>query len=176
MRIDVIAEMDLTPADDAAIAALLAEAFGPDFDGRSYHKQRHHLRIVARGADGDIVGHIALLFRDIRLGDRLTPIVGLAEVSTRPSHRGRGIAGAMLHMALDRARRSLACFAVLFGNRPLYAGTGFVAAANPLTYVRLDDARSHGILQRTDDNLMVLPLRDVAWDPDAPVDLVGHIF
>ena len=176
MRIDIIAEMDLTQDDDGAIADLLLQAFGPDFDGRSYYKQRHHLRIVARDDAGDIVGHIALLIRDIRLADRLTPIIGVAEVATRPDRRGEGIAGALLGEALRQARRSLADFVMLFGDRPLYAAAGFTTAANPLTYVRLDGARSDDKIHRIDDCLMVLPLRDASWDPDAPVDLVGHIF
>ena len=176
MRIDVIAEMDLTPADDAAIGRLLTGAFGGGFDGRSFHKQRHHLRIVARDADDAILGHVALLIRDIRVGDRLTPVIGVAEVATREDHRGQGIAAALLGEALSQARRSLADFVVLFGNRPIYAGMGFTAAANPLTYVMLDGARSHGRLSRSDDTLMVLPLRDADWDHGADVDLVGHIF
>ncbi|SEM61239.1 Predicted N-acetyltransferase YhbS [Loktanella fryxellensis] len=177
IRIDAITEMRLTPAQDRAIGALLDVAFvDAGFGGRSFHKQHHHLRIVAQDGAGGIVGHIALLLRVIRVGDRLTPIVGVAEVATHPDNRGQGIAGAMLTRAIVDARSSLAEFMVLFGHRPIYAGHGFRRAANPLTYLQLDGARSGGVVQRRDDTLMILPLGDVVWPDDAPVDLVGHIF
>ncbi|MCB5199368.1 N-acetyltransferase [Loktanella sp. TSTF-M6] len=175
MQIDVIPEMALTAQDDSAIAALLDRAFGPGFDGRSFFKQRHHLRIVAR-RDGDILGHVALLMRDIRLGARLVPIIGLAEVATDPACRGQGIAGALLTEALTQARASLAEFVVLFGDRPIYAGHGFLRANNTLTYALLDDAQTQGMKSRVDDGLMILPLRGSAWDFQARVDLVGHLF
>ncbi len=175
MRIDVIAEMQLTDADDAAIAALLREAFDEDFGGRSFHMQRHHVRIVARDA-GALVVHIALLLREIRLGDRLTPVIGVAEVATRADRRGQGIAAAMLAEAIAQARGSMARFMVLFGDRPIYAGHGFRPATNPLTWTALDDVRSTGIRTGVDAGLMILPLRDEVWDDAAPVDLVGHVF
>ena len=174
-RIDVIAEMQLTAADDAAIADLLHDALDEDFGGRSYHMQRHHLRIVARDADA-VIGHIALLMREIRLGDRLTPVIGVAEVVTRADRRGQGIAGAMLTEAISQARGSMARFMVLFGDRPIYAGHGFHQAQNVLTWTTLDDVRSAGIRTGVDAGLMVLPLRDEVWDDAAPVDLVGHMF
>ncbi len=175
MQIDVIPEIRLTACDDAEIGALLTDAFGPEFNGRSFHKQRHHLRILVRD-EGAIMGHLALLVRDIRIGDHVMPIIGVAEVTTRPDRRGQGVASMMLAAAIAEARASLADFIVLFGDRPLYVGAGFMKASNTLTYALLDDLRSQGTLTRVDDGLMILPLRGAVWDPEAPVDLVGHIF
>ena len=175
MTPEAIPEIELGPADEAMIADLLMRAFGPDFDGRSYYKQRPHLRLVIRD-EGRIVGHMALVMRDIRLGERLCPIAGLAEVATDPERRGAGIASALLQEAIGRARASLAEFLVLFGDRPIYAGHGFVMANNRLTYPVLDDVRTHRVTRRVDPGLMVLPLREAAWDFAAPVDLVGHLF
>ena len=181
MTIERIEEMRLTAADEAGIAALLTAAFGGDtddwsgFDGRSYYKQRHHLRLVIRVGDG-IVAHVALCFRDIRIGGRLTPIVGLAEVATHPDHRGAGHAGALLRAAIAEARQTLAEFVVLFGDRPLYAGTGFARHDNTIRFVALDRVETHRVIERVDDGLMVLPLHDAVWDGGAQVDLVGHNF
>ncbi|MBS1301882.1 GNAT family N-acetyltransferase [Loktanella sp. SALINAS62] len=175
MKVEKIPELALNLADDRAIATLMADAFGPDFNGRAYFRQRHHLRLIVR--DGDrIIGHIALLMRDIRVGGALVPVIGVAEVATDPDHRGRGIAAALLQEAITVSRQSLADFMVLFGDRPMYAGHGFLRANNTLSYTLLDDARTQGIKTRVDEGLMILPLRDAAWNFGAHVDLVGHLF
>jgi predicted N-acetyltransferase YhbS len=174
MQIDRIHELELTPGDEADIAALLARCFSSDFGGRSFHIQRHHLRFVAR--DPDIVGHMALCLRAIRLGDRLVDIIGLAEVCTAPERRGAGIASRLMTEALAAARESGAAFFLLFGARPLYAGVGFVVHDNEIRYVELDGARTGEVRLARRGELMVLPLTDLPWDGAAQVDLLGHLF
>ena len=174
-QIERIEEMRLTPGDEQAIAALLGRAFDTDFGGRSYFKQRHHLRLVWREG-GQVLGHMALCMRDIRLGDTLTPIIGLAEVATDPDHRGRGIATAVMAGAIEEASASIAEFFVLFGDQPLYAASGFVTKANPYVAVRMHGARTAQVDSRTAESLMVLPLRGGYWDGAATVDLLGPAF
>lgn len=173
--IERIEEMRLTPADEAHIAHLLGRAFDTDFGGRSYFKQRHHLRLIWR-EEGRVLGHMALTMRDIRLGDALVPIVGLAEVSTDPEHRGRGIAGALMQAAIHEARASIAAFLVLFGDQALYAAAGFVSQPNRLRSVGMEDARTGRIHTSGPEGLMVLPLTGQSWDPAADVDLLGTLF
>lgn len=84
MQVEAIPKWQFSPADETEIAGLLARCFPTDFSGRSFFQQRHHLRLVIR-AQGRIVGHMALLFRAIRLGETLVNIAGLAEVATDPT-------------------------------------------------------------------------------------------
>ena len=175
MTPEIIPEIALTCADEAAIAGLLAQCFDTDFGGRSYFQQRHHLRLVLRDQDR-VVAHMALCFRDVRLGPNLTPIAGLAEVATHPEYRGRGLAGQLMTIAVDQARRMRAEFLLLFGDRPLYAGRGFTAQPNVITYLALDGARTGVIKTGRDGGLMVLPLGAGIWDGAAPLDLLGHKF
>ncbi len=179
MQIERIPELSLSVEDDRQIGVLLDAAFGAQmesgFDGRSYYQQRHHLRIMMR--DGaNVIGHIALLFRAIRIGDQLVQITGLAEVATHPDHAGQGVASTLLKDAIQQSRHSQAAFVVLFGDHPIYAKHGFRPMGNRLRYVALDDCRTHEVTARVDDALMVLSLGDVAWDPKAEVDLLGHLF
>lgn len=174
MQIDRIEELRLTTADDAAIALLLGRCFKTDFGGRSYFVQRHHVRLVVR--DPGIVGHMALTFRSVRTDDAIVPVVGLAEVATDPDRRGQGIASTLLKAAIEEARKSPAAFFLLFGDAGLYAAHGFVPVSNPLRYVVLDGLRSGDAEDGQSDELMVLPLRDAVWDPETPVDLLGHKF
>ncbi len=179
MQIEKIHELDLSAADDAAIGVLLDAAFGSigenGFHGRSYYKQRHHMRVIARDED-KIVGHIAVLFRVVRLGDQVVPIIGLAEVATHPDRAGQGIAGGLLKEVIAMAADTLARFIVLFGTHPIYGRHGFGPARNELRYLGIDDEASHDVTTRVDDSLQVMALGDAEWNPDVPLDLMGHLF
>ncbi|MES2143866.1 MAG: GNAT family N-acetyltransferase [Pseudomonadota bacterium] len=174
MQIETIPETRLTAAQDGEIAALLARCFTTDFGGRSFFQQRHHLRITAR--DPALVGHMALGLRAIRIGGHLTDIAGLADVATDPGHRGKGIAATLLPAAIAEAKAGPAQFLLLFGTAGLYAGAGFVVAHNPMTWIDLTGARMGAVTSQRAENLMVLPLRDKAWEADAPLDLLGNLF
>lgn len=174
MDYDRIEETRLAAADEAQIATLLPRAFNEDFGGRSYHQQRHHIRLVAR--DPHIVGHMAMCYRDIRMGDQLVPIIGLAEVATDPDHQGKGIGSHLMTMALDEARASSASFFVLYGSRPMYAGNGFMPMNNPQTSTELYGAKTGKVVTKPSDGLMVMPLRDTPWDAQAHIDLMGFLF
>ena len=175
MVIEAISEMDLSPADDTLINRLLVTAFDDSFGDRSYFQQRHHLRLVQRSG-AEIIGHIALCYRSVRLGDALVPIIGLADVATAPSMRGQGVASALLKEAIKIVQSSQAQFFLLFGNRPIYAGHGFVSAGNPVTFTALTDAHTGAVTTTPTSALMVMPLREMTWDASASVDLLGFSF
>lgn len=174
MRIERIEELRLTAADDAGIAALLAASFGTEFGGRSYFMQRQHARLVAR--DPEIVGHVGLTFRAIRLGERLVPILGLADVATSAERRGQGIARMLVDATIAEGQSSPAEYIVLFGTAHLYAAAGFRAQPNRLRFVDMTDARTGKIAEDTSDSLMVMSLRGAHWDPSLPIDFLGHLF
>lgn len=175
MQIDRIPEWRLTPADEAQIVALLARAFTTDFGGRSFFQQRHHLRLLARDG-GAVVGHVAILFRAIRLGNDLVTIAGLAEVATDPDRRGEGIAARLLAEAIAEARASNAAFLTLFGTAGLYAGAGFRPVRNPLIWAEMTGAHTGGVCRDRAESLMVLPLGPRDWDEAVEVDLLGNLF
>lgn len=169
-----IEELRLTAPDEAAIASLLGRCFGTDFGGRSCFMQRHHVRLVLR--DPGIVGHIGLTFRHIRQGDRLIPILGVADVATDPDRRGQGIAARLLQAVIAEGRASPADFILLFGTAGLYAAAGFRSVTNPLRAVDMTDAITRGIAEGPSEPLMILPLRQQVWDGYAPLDMLGHLF
>jgi predicted N-acetyltransferase YhbS len=173
--IERIDELRLTAQDEAQIAALLIRAFGDSFAGRSYYRQRHHVRLVVRN-DGRIAGHVALCLRDIRVGDKLIPIIGLAEVATDPTARGKGFATALLKAAIAEARQTPAQFFVLFGDLPLYGAYGFGPQTNMMRYVDIADGMTGSVREEPAEGLMVKPLREVSWDATAPLDMLGHLF
>lgn len=175
MKIEVIPETALSNHDDAQIATLLGDCFETDFGNRSYFQQRPHVRLVHRANDG-ITGHIGLGFRDIRLGDALVPVIGICDVATAPTERGKGVASALLKEAITFSKTTQAAFIVLFGNRPLYAGHGFENKRQPIRFVRLNDAKSGTVENGHAQELMVMQILDIEWPDDADVDFVGHLF
>lgn len=177
MRTDILAEQDLRPDTDAAIGALLEGAFGcgAGYEGRSFHKMRHHLRVLG-WQDGQLIGHVALQLRAIRMGDAPLTIAGVGEVATHRDHRGRGVASALMRQAIHEATNSLAQLAVLFGYPGLYAPLGFRSQPNRLRYLSWDRAGPGKVVTDTIDSLMVLPLGSREWDGAAEIDLGGPLF
>ncbi len=175
MQIERIEEIRLTPADEVAIAKLLDTAFDGSFEGRSYFQNRHHTRLIIR--DGNqVIGHMALGLRAIRMEDVLCTAVGLAEVATDPAHRGQGIASKLMQAAIAEARASVADFMILFGDEPLYERAGFVTQPNKTLTISMHGVRTGQQEHRQGDKLMVMPLGEMAWDPKATIDLVGFAF
>jgi predicted acetyltransferase len=54
--------------------------------------------------DGEIVGHVQLMHRKIRIGNSIIDCGGIANVSTHPKHRMKGVATKLMQMALDICR------------------------------------------------------------------------
>lgn len=175
MQIERIEEYNLTAKDEAQINTLLVRAFDESFGDRSFHQQRHHIRFLTRD-NGKVIGHMALSYRAIRMGDTLVNNIGLAEVATDPDHQGRGIATELLKATIAEARASQADFYTLFGVRPIYAGHGFRAVPNPVTHTALYHARTGDVTRAETTDLMVMQLRDILWDDTAPIDLLGFSF
>lgn len=169
------AEWALQPDTEAEIAALLRGAFDTDFGGRSYFMQRPHQRYTAH-REGQLIGHLSVTYRAIRVGARLCTVAGVCDVATSHAARGQGVAGHLLKRALHDAASSPAEFALLFGDAGLYAAAGFYPARNALTYVDMTGAHTGQMVTSADDGLMIYPLRGVTWDQSAPIDLLGPLF
>ena len=167
--------MRLTPSDEAAISALLSRAYGDDLDGRSFYQNRHHVRLVVRDT-ADIIGHLAIGLRAVRMGDRVMQAAGIADVATDPDHRGKGIASALLQAAIAEARASPAAIVMLFGDERIYIAAGFTPKPNPTRSVPMDDLWTAPVQERTGDSLMILPLGNTPWDDTALIDLLGFAF
>ncbi|MCA0953694.1 GNAT family N-acetyltransferase [Mameliella alba] len=170
--IDCIAEPDLSLSDEARIADLLRQCFPTDFGGRSFYQQRPHMRLVWR--DRQILSHLSLFLRAIRLGDELVDVLGIGDVATAPDARGCGHATALLDHAVHKAGR--ARFAILIGDRTLYDRAGFVAQSNPFRHLRIEGARTVEITDQTSPFLRVRPLADSAWPKAERVDFLGPLF
>lgn len=177
MRIEVIPEHALSKGADAAIGALMDCAFGTGagYNGRSFHKMRHHLRITGWLEDV-LIGHVGLQLRAIRVGPTSLTIAGVGEVAVHLDHQGQGVGTKLMQKAIGQARGTVASFAMLFGHPGLYTPLGFRNASNRLTYVGWNGKQPGPVVTGTIESLMVLPLGSTQWDDAADIDLCGPLF
>jgi putative acetyltransferase len=122
-----------TASDYAAIADLLAQAFGQTDEAILVDRIRRspeylpQLTLVAE-VDGAIGGHI--LVSQVRLvGENSRPILALAPLAVRPSHQRQGIGKALVKAALDIASTRPEPLVVVLGHPDYYPRFGFQPAS-----------------------------------------------
>lgn len=118
----------LPPAEREAVLQANAAFFGqPPGDCRSW--------VVEEGGEIVAAGTLALFVRPPYPGNLAGREAYLLNMYTRPAHRGRGHARAVLRAALDHARASRVGKVWLHATatgRPLYEAHGFVPAGSYL--------------------------------------------
>lgn len=172
--VETLAESDLDAATETQVTAVIARSF-EGFGGRSYYMTRPSWRHLIRDG-GQVVAHMAVQLRAMRLGGRLITVAGIADVATDPDHRGRGHAAALLQTAIGRARAARADHVLLFGTAGLYAAAGFRPVSNTMLWVAMKGAATGELRRAPAEHLMVLPLTDLPWDDTAELDMLGPLF
>ena len=118
------------PEDHAAIGAVVAAAFGSPAEARLVDDIRSSpgfipdLSLVAE-AGGQIVGHV--MISHVTLDDDGTRrrVASLSPLAVRPDRQGRGIGGALVRAAVDRADELGEPLVVLEGSPQYYGRFGF---------------------------------------------------
>ncbi len=126
--------------DYEAVEALVEAAFANE----AYSDQREHL-LVARlrqteafipelslvaEVNGEIVGHILLTKIEICDEDKRTPALALAPVSVHPNWQGKGIGGALIRAAHERAHALGHPIIILLGHADYYPRFGYQPTAS----------------------------------------------
>jgi predicted N-acetyltransferase YhbS len=115
-----------TPADDLAVEALAAAAFGPGRFARAAYRLRGdapHERDLSFAAEigGELIGSVRLT--RIRIGDR--PALLLGPLVVVPPWKDRGCGRALLRLAVETAAEAGHELIILVGDLPYYAPVGF---------------------------------------------------
>lgn len=124
---------DEGPRDAAAIAAVLAAAFGHQAEAELVADLQAagalSLSLVAEAADGAVVGYVA--FSPVTVdGGGADRLLGLAPLAVSPSWQGRGIGAALVDAGLSRARAEGADLVFVLGEPAYYRRFGFRPAAD----------------------------------------------
>jgi hypothetical protein len=108
VNIFVIDEEDISDDLDIAIRDGLVECFPPDveyFSKQSFWHSRPKWRTLAKDHEGQIVGHVAMVVRDVLVGGKSAPVrvAGIQSVFVRSKMKGVGLSDKIMEKSMQRA-------------------------------------------------------------------------
>ncbi len=172
---EYLADASVDAAMDEKIRALLTTCFtGPQdavFQTRRYFHDPYPHRWIVRDERGNLAAHVGVHERRVVADGKPRRIVGIAEVSVHPDHRGRGHVRAILREVHAWAARQGFEFSVLFGNPEVYGSSGYTSVGNLFVGFPGPD----GQIAPKQTPAMVRPLAQAPW-PKGDVLLEGAIF
>lgn len=119
------------PEDREAIHRLIASAFPTEAEADLVDRLRAEgaltISLVARDADGGVVGHVG--FSPVTVEGSPSAGVGLAPLAVAPGAQGRGTGGRLVAAGLDACRAAGLGFAVVLGSPAYYGRFGFGPAS-----------------------------------------------
>ena len=103
----VIDEAEISQELDRSIRHALAECFPADkevFSRCSWWYSRPSWRILAHTSKNELIGHVAIVERDVAVGPQrsVVRIAGIQSVFVRPAQRGKGISDLLLMIAMKK--------------------------------------------------------------------------
>jgi len=117
VRLQIVSEANISPAQDAAIRAGLCVCFPPDREvfsqTRAWHGSYPAWSVLVVCEDS-LVAHAGIVQRQILVGQEQVWIAGVQNVFVLPEHRGLGLFRQVMSAALDEARRRGLDFGLLF--------------------------------------------------------------
>ncbi|MDO9543228.1 MAG: GNAT family N-acetyltransferase [Kiritimatiellia bacterium] len=135
-RMEVIEEKSVSRSDDAAIRRLLAGCFSkgdPFFSKfRNWHSDPEYILISRKGRE--IIGHVAIVVREISCGRTKVKIAGIQSLALKPECRGTGLSQLFMTQSMAEAWRRGIEFGLLFcvsGLERFYASLGWRSRAVP---------------------------------------------
>lgn len=165
-----MATAQLMAEELVAIRALLDAAFGSDPEDRFSDDDWHHalggVHFLAE-ADGRVVGHAAVVARELQVAGRPIRTGYVEAVATRPDLQGRGIGSAVMRAAGDHVRQHYLLGALGTGSYGFYRRLGWETWRGP-TSVRTDS----GELRTPEEDGYIMVLRTPGTPPldlDQPI-------
>jgi len=116
-ELKVIEERDISAETDAAIKALLCECFPRDAAAFSRSRHWHGTApaySLAHWREGRVVGHVGIVIREVRCGERAARVAGIQNLAVAPGCRGRGLSQQLMIEAMGEAARRRIPYGLLF--------------------------------------------------------------
>jgi aminoglycoside 2'-N-acetyltransferase I len=156
---------DLAPAERRELRGLLDEAFAGDhgFDDEDWAHALGGLHVLAH-RDGALVGHAAVVGRQMLVGDRTLRTGYVEAVAVAPTARRQGVAGALMAEVerLVRGGYELGALAASTDGAALYEARRWTRWQGPLRSLTPD-----GVVDGDDSWVYVLPVE--------PVDVIAPL-
>jgi GNAT superfamily N-acetyltransferase len=117
VKLQIVLDATISPAQDAAVRAGLCVCFPPDRDvfcrTRAWHGSRPAWSVLVTCEDA-VVAHAGIVQRQILAGQERVWIAGIQNVFVLPEHRGLGLFRQVMSAALEEARQRGLDFGLLF--------------------------------------------------------------
>ena len=165
MTIDEISRDALTGDLETMVQALLVRAFreGSSTDGDYYARHGVPDRILIAREARQVVGHLALYRRPVKMGDEVLEI--------GPDHRRRGHCRRLLRRAHDDLRTRSIPFSILFAFEPrVYLSSGYRLMQNETHFLDADGAWKSFVYRGS----MYAELAERPW-PNRVLEMAGGV-
>ncbi len=168
-RLRQLGSDDLTPADTAAIRAILFEAFGTGDEAFAEDDWTHALggRHFVLDVAGRIVTHASVVERELRIGGRAARTGYVEAVATAPGDQGLGYGTMTMEAVTTYVRRAFDLGALGTGRHAFYERLGWETWRGP-AYVKT----AEGEFRTVEDEGYILVLRtptSFAFDGSEPI-------
>ncbi|ENV32068.1 GNAT family N-acetyltransferase [Acinetobacter gerneri] len=179
MKIDLVAEFQLSQSEQYQIAGLLKNCFPEDdFQGRTYFKQRPHYRLLLKEEE-KIIGQLALDYRVMTLGQIAIRVLGVIDIAILNDYQGLGWARRLL-LELDQLvekNKINIDFILLCTQTPkFYEKFGYyqVKFSQNIKWLAIDQHINYGIkIEQSGQGLMYKKIGEIDWNDDV-LDMLGY--
>jgi len=176
LRLEYAREPAISATLDGELRELISGCFDRPhtafFKERRFAQEMPLHRHLLRDGSGKLVAHLAVHVKRVTVAREELVVGGIAEVCVHETQRGRGHVGFLLRVAEQNLLENGSLYAILFGEVPVYASSGYRPIGAPIR--RLDP-----VTQREETGLMPLALvhalSERPW-PEGLVDLHGPAF
>lgn len=117
MKLQIVLETAISPAQDASIRAGLCICFPPDVEifsrTRAWHGCHPAWSVLVEHADS-VIAHAGVVEREVFVGQEQVSVAGVQNTFVLPEHRGRGLFRQVMAAVLEEAGRRGLEFGLLF--------------------------------------------------------------
>ena len=122
------------PQDEAAIATVVASAFGSPAEARLVEAIRESPHVIPElclvaETDGEIVGHVMISYVGLRTTSGMVDVATLSPLAVEPGRQRQGIGSALVRAVTTAADERGEPFVVLEGSPHYYGRLGFEPSA-----------------------------------------------
>jgi predicted acetyltransferase len=157
---------------ETMLQVLLADAFAAGSSTNGDYYVRHGLpdRILIGREARQVVGHLALYRRQVKMGREVLEIGMVGGIAVAPDHRRKGHCRLLLERAHDYLRARSIPFSILFALEPLvYLSSGYRLMQNETHFLDVDGAWKTFVYRGS----MYAKLAERPW-PNRLLDLAGR--
>jgi predicted acetyltransferase len=160
---------------ETRVQALLNEAFpeGSSTNGDYYARHGVPGRILIAREAQQVVGHLAVYQRQVKMGDEVLEIGMIGAVAVAPDRRRRGHCRLLLRRAHDDLRARSIPFSILFAFEPLvYLSSGYRPMQNETHFLDADGCVEDPCLSRQH---VCGARREAVAEPNARIGWRGRV-